>query len=403
MTITPQNTNFYGLVFGSGFQLEGDGDELIVGADVLVGCQQSDGVFSIQNNNTVVNNGTILSGSDLYNAISLQSAHNDTHSNETITNNFGATISGVGSGIIVDHSLGISITNHGSINGFETYSLNLILDYTPGSYNVNNDGKIYANIAAIYIDGDQVDLHDLGRGSATIDNTGTGLIYGRGQGIRIFDGASATITNQLNATISSDNVAIYAASDGGSFTLNNAGHIVNGIASDATANDVVVNSGTITGLVLLGAGDDRYQGVGSGVVTGAIHGGDGDDTFIADRARETFFGDAGANTFVYDAVAFSPNNANHDTIGDFVSGNGDKIDVHGIDANVIRHGHQHFAFIGTQSFAHYHSHHPSVIGMLRFDAGTHALEGNVNANFHNAEFLVSMPSTTTLQASDLIL
>jgi len=27
--------------------------------------------------------------------------------------------------------------------------------------------------------------------------------------------------------------------------------------------------------------------------------------------------------------------------------------------------------------------------MLRFNTGTHALEGNVNANFHTAEFLVA--------------
>ena len=120
------------------------------------------------------------------------------------------------------------------------------------------------------------------------------------------------------------------------------------------------------------------------------------------RARP-FSGDAGADRFVFNAVAFSPSTANHDTIGDFISGNGDRIDVHGIDANVTRHGHQHFVFIGTQSFAHYHSHHPAVIGMLRFNPGTHELEGNVNANFHTAEFLVALPSTTTLQASDLIL
>jgi hypothetical protein len=96
----------------------------------------------------------------------------------------------------------------------------------------------------------------------------------------------------------------------------------------------VVNGGVIDGDVLLGTGNDLYQGMGSGMVTGVIHGGGDNDTFIADSARETFFGDAGADTFVYNAVAFSPSTANHDTIGDFISGNGDRIDVHGIDANV---------------------------------------------------------------------
>jgi hypothetical protein len=317
------------------------------------------------------------------------------HNNETITNNLGATISGASTGIYILHSLGVNVTNHGSINGFETFGIEMELEGIAGNYNINNDGRIYANIAAIDI---------TGSGKPAINNTGYGLIYGRGQAIKIEnDVGSCTITNQLHATISSDNVAIYAPAGSGPFTLSNAGHIVNGILSESTAGEAVVNSGTISGLVLFGPGADLYHGVGSGVVTGNVQGGDGNDTFIADNARETFYGDAGADKFVFNAVAFSPSTAKHDTIGDFISGNGDKIDVHVIDADVTHPGHQHFVFIGAQTFAHYHSLHPGTIGMLRYDTAGHALQGNVNGNFSTVEFLVALPSTTTLHASDLVL
>ena len=83
--------------------------------------------------------------------------------------------------------------------------------------------------------------------------------------------------------------------------------------------------------------------------------------------------------------------------------NGDKIDVHRIDADVTHAGHQHFVFIGTATFAHYHSLHPGIVGMLRFDPASHQLQGNVNADIAHPDFAVVLAGVSTIHASDLIL
>ena len=47
-------------------------------------------------------------------------------------------------------------------------------------------------------------------------------------------------------------------------------------------------------------------------------------------------------------------------------------------------------FIGSDSFAHYHAVHPSVIGMVRFAGGI--VQGNVNANMA-ADFEIKVAAT----------
>ena len=108
---------------------------------------------------------------------------------------------------------------------------------------------------------------------------------------------------------------------------------------------------------------------------------------------------------MYRSASFSPVGANHDTISGFVaSGAGhDRIDVSLMDADVTNAGRQHFAFIGTDTFAHYRSTHPGAVGMLRFDVASRTLQGNVNADFANAEFVVGLPGVSTFTAGDLIL
>jgi hypothetical protein len=44
--VTPQNTNLYSLDTTPGFNFGADDDELIIGADVLVGSEQGIGVFA---------------------------------------------------------------------------------------------------------------------------------------------------------------------------------------------------------------------------------------------------------------------------------------------------------------------------------------------------------------------
>jgi Ca2+-binding RTX toxin-like protein len=154
---------------------------------------------------------------------------------------------------------------------------------------------------------------------------------------------------------------------------------------------------------LLGSGNDSYIGRGGGIVTGSIQGGDGNDTFIAGRSRDVFFGGTGADSFVFNSTAFSPAGAKRDIIGDFHHAEHDRIDVHLIDADRTHAGHQAFRFIGGDTFAHYHSLHPHVVGMLRFDARTHHLQGNVDAHLATAEFDVVLHGFTAMSASDFVL
>ena len=134
-----------------------------------------------------------------------------------------------------------------------------------------------------------------------------------------------------------------------------------------------------------------------------IHGGAGNDRFVADKATETFFGDADADTFVFASILYSPATAKRDTINGFSDTDLDKIDVHAIDADTIHAGNQNFAFIGTDSFARFHSVHPGVVGMLRFDATLHRVQGNVNGDFAHADFEVDFPGVAALLACDFVL
>jgi hypothetical protein len=138
-------------------------------------------------------------------------------------------------------------------------------------------------------------------------------------------------------------------------------------------------------------------------VTGLIEGGAGHDTFVAGRAKATFSAGTAADAFVFNSVRFSPAGTTHDVILKFSDLNGDKIDVHAIDADITHAGHQHFVFIGTDTFADYHSLHPGVIGMLRFDATTKELQGTVDDDFAHPDLEVALPGVAAFHASDLIL
>jgi len=189
--------------------------------------------------------------------------------------------------------------------------------------------------------------------------------------------------------------------DVGALALNNFGTVKGQILADvAGAGDRIINHGKIAGGVFLGPGEDTYIGKGVGFVTGAIHGGADNDDFVAGPAKETFFGDAGSDHFGFASILDSPAGAKHDTFADFSHAQGDR-DHPQQSRRRHRAPHQQaFVFIGGQTFAHYHSTHPGVIGMLRFDAAHHLLQGNVNADFASADFEVNLPGVTVFHAND---
>ncbi|MCD7110280.1 M10 family metallopeptidase C-terminal domain-containing protein [Rhizobium sp. DKSPLA3] len=82
-----------------------------------------------------------------------------------------------------------------------------------------------------------------------------------------------------------------------------------------------------------------------------LSGGNGNDTLIGGAGSDILTGGAGADTFVYASWTESQTGTKlRDTITDFSSSSGDRIDLSGIDANLLLDGVQHFSFIGASTF-----------------------------------------------------
>jgi Ca2+-binding RTX toxin-like protein len=171
--------------------------------------------------------------------------------------------------------------------------------------------------------------------------------------------------------------------------------------------DHITNTGRMAGAIELGTGNDRYDGA-SGRLTGTVFGGDGEDRITGgiddDRfegggstdtlhgnggsdellgngggdilrggaGRDFLTGNGGADIFDFNAISESrPGSANRDQILDFDRGEGDKIDLGGIDANTKKSGDQAFKFIGNDKFS-------DTPGELRFTSDL--LQGDVNGD-----------------------
>ncbi len=60
-------------------------------------------------------------------------------------------------------------------------------------------------------------------------------------------------------------------------------------------DDLILNTGSITGLIDLAIGSDVYDGRGTGTLSGAVYGGDGDDALLGGTGDEVFNGEEGAD------------------------------------------------------------------------------------------------------------
>jgi Ca2+-binding RTX toxin-like protein len=122
----------------------------------------------------------------------------------------------------------------------------------------------------------------------------------------------------------------------------------------STGQELAGNS--LGNIITGGAGNDLLKGRdGNDTLTGGagsdwIEGGDGDDILIGGLGRDTLTGGGGADTFRFSTGDSSAVPATADRILDFLSSDGDKIDLSGWDANSTASGHQAFAFIGTNAF-----------------------------------------------------
>jgi len=197
--------------------------------------------------------------------------------------NAGTIQSADGAGMFLFGVPEITISNSGSIrsNGDDTSWNNGIYLYNADQGSITNSGLI-ENIAttgsssgATIDDFAAVGVRSGGAGSDfTITNTGT--IHGGSHSVYM-----STETSRLN-NFGLLNGDVFFDNATGTGIINNSGSILGDVTLD-TATDTVINSGTVSGAILMKGGNDTFDGRG-GHVGDSVSGGTGDDTFIIDDA-----------------------------------------------------------------------------------------------------------------------
>lgn len=247
--------------------------------------------------------------------------------------------------------------------------------------------------------------------------TNAGQIVSKNIGVSamaLHDDGQSTIVN--SGEIEGENVGIYT-NGSQAFVLTNTGSIdgEHSYMDEYGHRDAIHNKGTMTGLVALGAGEDRYDGR-LGHVIGNVLGGEGNDTIYGGSENNAFYGENGldklygaggadilsggadADIFIFRKVGESTVSAKgRDTILDFTQAQFDQIDLHSIDANTHRTGNQAFEFIGHQGF-----HHQA--GELRYAAsgGDTYVYADINGDA-KSDFALKLEGDVALTAGDFIL
>lgn len=128
-----------------------------------------------------------------------------------------------------------------------------------------------------------------------------------------------------------------------------------------------------------------------------LFGNAGDDVLRGGGGQDLVVGNAGADQFVFVDGEVSDKIATADLIGDFSHGEGDKINLRGIDASTAVAGDQAFAFVGTAAFS-------GVAGELRYEVhgGETLLMGDVDGD-KVADGYIRVDTSQPLVTSDFLL
>jgi Ca2+-binding RTX toxin-like protein len=119
-------------------------------------------------------------------------------------------------------------------------------------------------------------------------------------------------------------------------------------------------------------------------------GGDGDDILTGGNGADSLYGQAGADTFDFDSIVESGGRI-RDTIRDFSSLEGDKVDLVDIDRNDV------LSFIGTDRFS-------GAGGEVRFQKSLHDVIVSVDLDGdRRADFSVKLAGVDSVSASDFLL
>ncbi len=348
-----------------------------------------------------------------------------------LINDGGSVISIFSAAVSMDD--GSTLTNRGSITGQIGNGVVVLGDHVV----IRNSGTIFGGGGAIQVaDGAGPDalfslfLDNSGTvdggvrvdgGGVIIRNTGSGVIEAsNGIGLRFDIGSSVAQSLIVNeATLSGVTFAIQSTGLNRE-DVRNSGTIT-GAVDLGGGNDTMTGEGTVNGSILLGDGDDLLQvsglivggvecgagndivrlagGSAAGIVFGGegrddLAGGSGSDRLSGGAGRDLLRGGAGDDVFIFDDGDSGFRAATRDRISDFRR-NEDKIDLSRIDA---RPGgaDDAFRFIGNDPLTKAGQAHVININGVRM------LELNLDAD-RAAEIRVELPGRGALTADDFIL
>jgi len=154
--------------------------------------------------------------------------------------------------------------------------------------------------------------------------------------------------------------------------------------------------GSDYGDVLRGeGGNDILEGKGG---ADKLYGNAGNDKLNGGVGSDKLVGGSGADTFIFSRVSHSTaSSSGRDKIDDFSRKDGDKIDLHLIDASTKKSGDQAFKFIGDDDFS-------NKSGELRYvkKGGDTFIYGDVNGD-GQADLGIHVDLSISLKSSDFLL
>ncbi|MCX7255588.1 MAG: type I secretion C-terminal target domain-containing protein, partial [Polaromonas sp.] len=226
-----------------------------------------------------------------------------------------------------------------------------------------------------------------------INTTGTASLTGNALNNSLYAGAGS---NVLDGAAGTDTVSYQYATAGVTVSL----AITAAQATGGSGSDTLLNIENLTGGnyadKLTGSTGNNYLNGGAG--NDILNGGAGNDILTGGLGADQLTGGTGADRFDFNLLTETGlTSTTWDTITDFKTSEGDKIDLLGVDANTALTGDQAFTFLGSVS-----AFTGDATGKLRFDAVTHTLYGSTDADTA-AEFAIVLTGVNSLSTTDFLL
>jgi len=269
------------------------------------------------------------------------------------------------------------------------------------SYYVDNTGDIVietntvASTGGIDLVYSYLSAYTLGTNveNGRILSSGTTSLTGNALNNLLYAGAD---NNVLDGAAGTDTVSYLYATAAVTVSLASTAAQVTG----GSGSDTLLNIENLTGSnyadTLTGNAGSNYLSGGAG--NDILDGGAGNDVLTGGLGADQLTGGTGADRFDFNLLAeMGLSSSTWDTITDFKTSEGDKIDLQGVDANTALSGDQAFTFLGAVS-----TFTGDATGQLRFDAATHILYGSTDADTA-AEFAIVLTGVSSLASADLVL